>query len=102
MVECKRHRDIIAELPRPNSAAVDVMVTHASEKFYNARAIDKQAGWGSKLGGPRRGLNKPSLQGSERMCQIMMHSSVPFAVEACTYIGKEAAQLLNQPEGIVE
>ena len=53
IVECKRHRDIGAVLPRPKPAAVDIMVTHASAKFYASRATEKQAGWGSKLGGPR-------------------------------------------------
>ena len=37
------------------------------------------------------------LQGSESMCQIMLPSSVPFAMEACKYMGKEVVRLVIRP-----
>ena len=60
--------------------------------FYAAQATGKHAAWTTV---------RAKQTKLTRMCQIMLHSSVPFAMEACRYMSKEAVRFVNRLGGVV-
>ena len=90
MVECQRRGEIVAVLPRLELAAVDVVVAHAPAKSYAAQAA-KTAGWTAA---------RAEWTNCTRFRQdVPDHAAfhfLPFAVETCGYMGKEAAKVVNR------
>ena len=90
MVECQRWGDIVAVLPRLELVAVDVVVAHASSKSYAAHAA-KTEGWTA--------ASADQTKRTRFWKAVPDHAAfrfVPFAVEACGYMGKEAVKFVNR------
>ena len=90
MVECQRRADIVAVLPRLELAAVDVVVAQASAKSYAAQAA-KAAGWTA--------VRAERTKRTRFRQDVPDHAAfrfVPFAVETCGYMGKEAVRFVNR------
>ena len=90
MVERQHRGDIVAVLPRLELAAVDVVVAHASAKSYAAQAA-KTAGWTA--------ARAKQTKRTQFMKDVPDHAAfrfVPFAVETCGYMGKEAVKFVNR------
>ena len=80
---------ILAVLPQLVLAAVDVVVAYAFARSY--------APWGSKKVGQRRGLNTQCGHPSA-VQDVLDHAAfrfVPFQVDTCGYIGKDAVRFMN-------
>ena len=90
MVECQRRGDIVAVLPRLELAAVDGVVAHGSAKLYAAQAA-KTAGWTAA----RAEENKRARFRKDVPDHAAFHF-LPFAVETCGYMGKQAVKLVNR------
>ena len=90
MVECVRRGDIVAVLPRLELAAVGVVVAHASAKSCDAQAA-KTAGWtAARAEQPKRTRFRKDVPDHAAFL------FVPFAVETCGYMGKEAVKFVNR------
>ena len=90
MVECQRRGDIVAVLPRLELAAVDVVVAHASAKSYAAEAA-KTSGWTAA-----RAEQTKRKRFRKNVPDHATFRFVPFAVETCGYMGKEAVKFVNR------
>ena len=90
MVECQRRGDIVAVLPRLELAAVDVVVAHASAKSYAAEAA-KTAGWTAA-----RAERTKRMRFRKDVPDHAAFRFVPFVVETCGYMGKEAVKFVNR------
>ena len=90
MVECQRRGDIMAVLPRLELAAVDVVVAHASAKSYAAEAA-KTSGWTAA-----RAEQTKRKRFRKNVPDHATFRFVPFAVETCGYMGKEAVKFVNR------
>ena len=90
MVECQRRGDIVAVLPRLELAAVDVVVAHASAKSYAAEAA-KASGWTAA-----RAERSKRTWFRKDVPDHAAFRFVPFAVETCGYMGKEAVKFVNR------
>ena len=80
----------VAVLPRLELAAVDVVVAHASAKSYAAEAA-KTAGWTA--------AKAERTMRTRFRKDVPDHAAfrfVPFAVETCGYMGKEAVKFVNR------
>ena len=91
-MQCKSccRSDIVAVVPRLEFAAVDVMVAHASAKSYAAHAA-KTAGWTA--------TSAEQTKRTRFRKDVLDHATfrfVPFAVEACGYMGKDAVHFVNR------
>ena len=73
--------DIVAVLPRLELAAVDVVVAHAFAKSYAAEAA-KTSGWTAA-----RAERTKRTRFRKYVSDYVAFRFVPFAVEACGYIG---------------
>ena len=96
MVEYQRWGNIVAVLPRLELAAVDVMVAHARLQRRTLLRLPIQ------LSTLWQVLNGPSGRASGRV--FSDHAAfrfVPFAVEMCGYMGKEAVKFVNRLGDIV-
>ena len=90
MVKCQRRGDIVAVLPRLELAEVDVVVAHASAKSYAAEAA-KTAGWtAARAEWTRRTRFRKDVPDHAAF------RFVPFAVETCRYMGKQALKFMNR------
>ena len=89
-VECQRRGDIVAVLPRLELAAVDVVVAHASAKLYAAEAA-KTSGWTAA-----RAERTKRTRFRKDVPDHAAFRFVPFAVETCGYMGKEAVKFVNR------
>ena len=90
MVECQRQGDVVTVLPRLELAAVDVVIAHASAKSYTAQAA-KEAGWTA--------ARAEQTKRTRFRKDVPVHAAfrfVPFAVETCGYISKEAVKFVNR------
>ena len=86
MVQFWRRGDIVAVLPRLELTAVDGAVTHASAKLHAAQAA-KKAGWTA--------ASAERTKRTRIRKHVPDHAAfrvVPFAVETCGYMGKEAVR----------
>ena len=90
MVERQRRCDIVAVLPRLELAAVDVVVAHASAKSYAAEAA-KTSGWTAA-----RAERTKRTRFRKDVPDHAAFRFVPFAVETCGYMGKEAVNFVNR------
>ena len=82
IVECQRRGDIVAVLPRYALAAVNVVVAHASVKSYAAQAAQR-AGWAAtRAEQTKRTWFRQDVPDHDAFL------FVPYAVEACGYMGK--------------
>ena len=70
--------------------SVDVLVAHASAKSYGAEAA-KTAGWT-----PARAKQKKRTGFGKHVPYQAAFRIVPFAVETCGYMGKEAVSFVNR------
>ena len=84
----QRRGDIVAVLPRLGLAAVDVVVAHASAKSYAAEAA-KTAGWTAA-----RAERTKRTRFRKDVPDHAAFRFVPFAVETCGYMGKEAVKFV--------
>ena len=89
MVECQHRGNIVAVLPRLELAAVD-MVAHASSKS-NAAEAAKTAGWTAA-----RAERTKQTWSRKDVPDHAAFRFVPFAVETCGYMGKEAVKFVNR------
>ena len=90
MVECQRRGDIMAVLPRLESAAVDVVVAHASAKSFAAEAA-KTAGWTA--------ARAERTKRTQFRKDVPDHAAFPFvlsAVETCGCMGKEVVEFVDR------
>ena len=94
MVECQRRGDIVAVLPRLELAAVDVVVAHASAKSYAAEAAKIAGGTAARTERTNRTRFRKDVPDHAAF------RFVPFAVETCGYMGKEAVKFVNRLEDI--
>ena len=90
MVECQRRGNIVPILPRLEVAAVDVEVMHASAKLYAAQAA-KTAGCTAA-----RAEQTKRTRFRKDVPDHAAFRFVPFAVETCRYMGKEAVKFVNR------
>ena len=90
MFECQRRGDIVAVLPRLELAAVNVVVAHASAKSYAAEAT-KTAGWTAA-----RAERTKRTRFRKDVPDHATFRFVPYAVETCGYMGKEAVKFVNR------
>ena len=90
MVECQRRGDIVAVLPRLELAAVDVVVAHASAKSSAAEAA-KTSGWTAA-----RAERTKRTRFRKDVPDHAAFRFVPFAVDTCGYMGKEAVKFVNR------
>ena len=90
MVECQRRGDIVAVLSRLELAAVDVAVARASAKSNPAEAA-KTAGWTAA-----RAERTKRTRFRKDVPDHAAFRFVPFAVETCGYMGKEAVKVENR------
>ena len=88
MVECQRRGDIVAVLPRLELAAVDVVVAQACAKSFAAEAA-KTSGWTAA-----RAERTKQTRFRKDVPDHAAFRFVPFAVETCGYMGKEAVNLV--------
>ena len=84
MAECRRRGDIVAVPPRLEIAAVDFLVVHASAKLYLAQAT-KTAGWTAA-----RAERTKRTRFRKDVPDHAAFMFVPYAAEACGYMGKQA------------
>ena len=96
MVECQRRGDIVAILPRLELAVVDVVVAHASSTSYAAQAA-KTAGWTAA-----RAEQTKRTRFRKDVPDHAAFRFLPFAVEPCGYMGKEAVKFVNRLEDIAD
>ena len=90
MVECQRRGDIVAVLLRLALAAVDVMVAHAPAKSYAAQAAKT-----AELTAARAEQTKHARFRKDAPDHAAFRF-VPFAVETCGHMGKQAVKLVNR------
>ena len=90
MVECQRRGGIVAVLPWLELAAMDVLVAQASAKSYAAQAA-KTAGWTAA-----RAERTKRTRFRKDVPDHAAFRFVPFAVETCGYMGKEAVNFMNR------
>ena len=89
-VERNRRGDIVVVLPRLQMAAVDVVVTHACAATYVQRAA-KETG--------ATALRAEQRKRRRFVKDVPSHAAfrfVPFAVESCGYMGKEAVRFVDR------
>ena len=90
IVVFQRRGDIVAVLPRLKIAAVDVVVAHASAKSYAAEAA-KTSGWTAA-----RAERTKRTRFRKDAPDHAAFRFLPFAVETCGYMGKEAVKFVNR------
>ena len=86
MVECQRRCDILAVLPWLELAAVDDVVAHAPANSNAAQAAN-EAGWTAARAVWTKRTRFRNDVPDHAACRFM-----PFAVEMCGYMGKEAVR----------
>ena len=90
MVKCQRRGDIVVVLPRLEMVAVDLVVSHASAQSYAANAC-KETGWtAAKAERTKRTWFQKDVPDHKAF------RFVPFAVESCGYMGKEAVRFVSR------
>ena len=89
MVECQRWGDLVAVLPRLELAAVDVVLAHASAKSHAAQA--KTAGWTAA-----RAVQTRQTRFRKDAPDHAAFRLVPFAVETCGNICREAVKSVSR------
>ena len=87
MIECQRRGDIVAVLPRLELAAV--VAQPPSAKSYVAQAV--QEAWWTAAGAEK---TKRTRFRNDVLDHVAFRF-VPFAVETCGYMGKEAVRFVN-------
>ena len=80
----------MAVLPRLELAAVDVVVAHASAKSYSAEATET-AGWTAA-----RAERSKRTRFRKDVPDLAAFRSLPFPVETCGYMGKQAVKFVNR------
>ena len=90
IAECRRRGDIVAVLPRLELASVDVVVAHVSVKLYTAEAANT-AGWTAA-----RAERTKRTRFRKDVPDHTAFRFVPFAVETCGYMRKEAVKFVTR------
>ena len=88
--ECQRRGDIVAVLPWLELAAADVVVAHASVKPYAPPAA-RTAGWTAARAEQTKRTRFRKDVPDHAACRF-----VPFVVETCGYMGKEAVKFVKR------
>ena len=91
VIKCQCRGDVVAVLPRLELVAVDVVFAHASAKLYAAQAA-RTAGWTAA----RAEQTKRRMWFRKDVPDHAAFRFVPFAVETCKYMGKEAVKFVNR------
>ena len=90
VIKCQCRGDVVAVLPRLELSVVDVVVARASATSYAAQAA-KTAGWTAA-----RAEQTKRTRFKKDMPDHAAFRFVPFAVETCGYMGKEAVKFVNR------